>query len=95
VLLLDEPVAGLDLASAERIAEVVAAERAAGRTVVVATHDLSEASAADNAVLLAGRVVACGRPHAVLTREHLAAAYGDRLLRLGDADFLLDEGSHH
>ncbi len=95
VLLLDEPVTGLDLASSHRIAEVMAAERAAGRTVVVATHDLAEASAADHVVLLARRVVASGPPAAALTRATLSEAYGDRLLRLDGDTLLLDEGAHH
>jgi manganese transport system ATP-binding protein len=95
VLLLDEPVSGLDLASSHRIAEVMAAETAAGRTVVVATHDLAEAAAADQLVLLAGRVVAAGPPATALTRATLAAAYGDRLLHLDGETLLLDEGAHH
>jgi ABC-type Mn2+/Zn2+ transport system ATPase subunit len=92
VLLLDEPVAGLDLASAEQIAAIVAEERAAGHAVVVATHDLTEAMAADHVVLLAGRVVAAGSPAEVLTRAHLADAYGDRLLRIGDDLLVVDDG---
>jgi manganese transport system ATP-binding protein len=95
ILLLDEPVTGLDVASASRIREVVAEERDAGRTVVVATHDLAEASAADHLVLVAGRVVAAGPPSAALTRDTLAEAYGARLLRVGDDTLLLDEGAHH
>lgn len=93
VLLLDEPVSGLDVASAERISAIVAEERAAGHTVVVATHDLAEAAAADRAVLLAGRLVAAGDPTDVLCRRHLAAAYGDRLLRLGDDALVVDDGA--
>jgi ABC-type Mn2+/Zn2+ transport system ATPase subunit len=93
VLLLDEPVSGLDVASAERIATIVAEERAAGHTVAVATHDLAEAAAADQAVLLAGRLVAAGAPTEVLRRQHLLAAYGDRLLRLSDDLLLIDEGA--
>lgn len=95
VLLLDEPVAGLDLPSRRRILDVVAEEVAAGRAVVVSTHDLGDAAAADHVVLLAGRVVAAGAPCTVLTRDHLAAAYGARLLRLDDGLLVLDEGSHH
>jgi ABC-type Mn2+/Zn2+ transport system ATPase subunit len=95
VLLLDEPVSGLDVASAQRIREVVDAERAAGRTVVVATHDLAEAAAADHLVLVAGRVVAAGPPSVALTRATLAEAYGARLLRVDGDTLLLDEGAHH
>lgn len=95
VLLLDEPVTGLDLASADRIREVIEGERDRGRAVVVATHDLPEAQRADHLVLLAGRVVVAGAPGAVLTRDALAEAYGGRLLRLGSDTLLLDDGAHH
>jgi manganese transport system ATP-binding protein len=95
LLLLDEPVSGLDLASAERIRESVAGERAAGRTVVVSTHDLGEAQTADHVVLLAGRVVAAGPPAAALTPATLADAYGPRLVRLPGGALLLDDGAHH
>ncbi len=95
VLLLDEPVAGLDLPSAERIRDVVEAERAAGRTVVIATHDLAEAARADHAVLVAGRVVAAGPPGEVLTAEHLRVAYGGHLLDLGGGVVALDDGAAH
>jgi ABC-type Mn2+/Zn2+ transport system ATPase subunit len=93
VLLLDEPVSGLDAASAERIAAIVGEERAAGHTVVVATHDLGGAAEADTVVLLAGRLVAAGAAADVLRRDHLAAAYGDRLLRLSNDLLLVDDGA--
>lgn len=95
VLLLDEPVTGLDLASMERIREVVEEERRAGRTVVVATHDLAEAQRADRAVLLNGRVVRAGSPGEALTASSLAEAYGGRLVRLDGHTVLLDDGAHH
>ena len=95
LLLLDEPVTGLDLASQARILDVIAAERAAGRAVVFSTHDLSEAAGADHLVLLAGRVVATGRADEVLTAAHLGDAYGGRLLRLDGDLVLLDDAHHH
>lgn len=95
VLLLDEPVTGLDLPSQERILEVVAEERDAGRTIVVSTHSLAEASGADHLLLLAGRVVAQGPPAEVLTEEHLADAYGSMLVNLAGGRVALDDGSHH
>ena len=95
VLLLDEPVSGLDLPSAQRIRDVMADERAAGRTVVVATHDLADAATADHLVLVSGRVVAAGPPSTALTRATLAEAYGARLLRVDGDTLLLDEGAHH
>ena len=95
VLLLDEPVSGLDAVSQQRILDVTAAEAEAGRTVVVSTHDLAEAASAHQLVLLAGRVVAAGGPAVVMTDDHLAAAYGARLIRLPSGGTLLDDGSHH
>lgn len=95
VVLLDEPATGLDAASVLRIHEVMVEERAAGRTVVLATHDLAEASTADHLVLLAGRVIAAGPAAVALTKETLAEAYGARLLQLGGDTVLLDEGAHH
>ena len=95
VLLLDEPVAGLDLASSERIAAVIDDERRPGRIVVVATHDLDEARRADQAVLLAGRVVAHGVPSDVIVPANLRAAYGGRLVDLGAGRYLTDDDDAH
>jgi manganese transport system ATP-binding protein len=95
VLLLDEPVTGLDVVSRQHILDAIATERAAGHAVVVSTHDLGDAAAADHLLLLAGRVVASGPPSSVLTDEHLTAAYGGHLLRVGDRTFILDDHPHH
>jgi manganese transport system ATP-binding protein len=95
VLLLDEPVTGLDVVSRQHILDVVAEERAAGRTIVMTTHDLSEAADTDHVLLLAGRVVASGTPTDVLTAANLAEAYGGRLLRLADGMVLIDDPHHH
>jgi ABC-type Mn2+/Zn2+ transport system ATPase subunit len=95
LLLLDEPTAGLDLASTEQIRRVLADERAAGRAVVVATHDLEDAAAGDHVVLLAGRVVASGTPGEALAREHLQEAYRGRLLNLTGDALLVDDDAHH
>lgn len=95
VLLLDEPVTGLDVVSRQRILDVVDEERDAGRTIVMTTHDLSEAAETDHVLLLAGRVVASGTPSEVLTAAHLAEAYGGRLLRLADGMVVIDDPHHH
>ncbi len=95
LLLMDEPMTGLDLVSAERIRRVIDDERAAGRTVVFSTHDLHEARGADTVVLLAGRVVACGPPDEVLVEGHLLDAYRGRVLGTGDGLTVLDDPHHH
>ena len=95
VLLLDEPVTGLDVVSRGRILDVVAEERRSGRTIVMTTHDLSEAADTDHVLLLAGRVVASGAAEEVLTAANLAEAYGGRMLRLADGVVLIDDPHHH
>ncbi len=95
ILLLDEPVAGLDLASEQTIRSAIDDERAAGRTVVVATHDLAEATRADHVVMLNGTVVASGPPAEVLRPENLRQAYRGRVLDLGDGSIAIDDDHHH
>ena len=95
VLLLDEPLTGVDVGSRQHILDAIDAERTAGHAVVVSTHDLGDASAADHVLLLAGRVVASGPPADVLTDDHLADAYGGHLLRLGGRTLILDDHPHH
>ena len=95
VLLLDEPITGLDLLTQETITEVVDEERDLGRTVVLTTHDVGTARHADLAVLLATRLVAVGAPSEALTPEHLAEAYGGHVHTLPDGTIVLDEPHHH
>ena len=82
ILLLDEPLTGIDLPTSQAINDVIYDERTRGCTVILTTHDLTEAQIADHVLLLAGRVVSYGEPREVLTREHLSAAYGPSLLHV-------------
>jgi manganese transport system ATP-binding protein len=95
VLLLDEPVTGLDLVSRQLILDAIERELAAGRTVLTTTHDLSEAAESDQVLLLAGRLVASGPPADVLTGANLLEAYGGRLVHLGDGTSVIDDPHHH
>jgi ABC-type Mn2+/Zn2+ transport system ATPase subunit len=94
LLLLDEPVTGLDVVSRDLILDAVVGERAAGRTVLVSTHDLDDARRADLVMLLANRVVAFGPPDDVLTDEPLSDAYGGRVLRVPDGVLVMDDPHH-
>lgn len=94
VLLLDEPVTGLDLVSRERILRVADDERAAGRSVVTTTHLLEDARRCDRVLLLSGRAVAIGAPDEVLVEHHLRDAFGGRLLRLEGGELLVDDPHH-
>lgn len=80
LLLLDEPITGLDLASQDRILAIVAEETRRGTTVVLTTHHLDEARHCDVAVLLATEIIACGPPDETLTADNLRLAYAERLL---------------
>lgn len=54
LLLLDEPLAGIDVQAAEDIAAAIEAERRRGVTIVMATHEPTQAERADNVVALHG-----------------------------------------
>ena len=76
ILLLDEPTAGLDLNGRKLVADLVSAERARGVTVVMATHELSDAEDATSVMLLAQRVVSVGPPEVALRDEFLRECFG-------------------
>jgi ABC-type Mn2+/Zn2+ transport system ATPase subunit len=94
VLLLDEPITGLDLPSQQLIVRAISDERQRGRTVLLTTHDLRDAARADLVVLLAGRVVAAGPPQEVLVDHHLHEAYGSQLIAVAGG-LVLDDGHVH
>ncbi|MDO5534336.1 MAG: metal ABC transporter ATP-binding protein [Propionibacteriaceae bacterium] len=89
-ILLDEPLTGLDIVSARTIDEIIHSERDRGHAVVLTTHDLAEARAADWVILMNGHVLAAGPPAEVLTRANLEAAYGLGSLHTPDAVFIDD-----
>ena len=95
LLLLDEPVTGLDLVSEDRIDRAVADEVAAGRTVVMTTHDVATAARADHVLLLATHLVADGPPDTVLTEEHLGHAYGATAFRTADGALVIGDPHVH
>jgi ABC-type Mn2+/Zn2+ transport system ATPase subunit len=80
VVLLDEPFAGLDSVSAERLEGLLAELAADGRALLIATHDLEQARRWDLVLCLNGRQIAFGTPAAVLSREVLEATYGAAII---------------
>jgi ABC-type Mn2+/Zn2+ transport system ATPase subunit len=86
VLLLDEPLAGVDPASAERMEALFSALRDEGRTLLVSTHDVRSARAFDLVLCLNRRQVAFGPPGETLRREVLEATYGSEIVVLDDGD---------
>lgn len=64
VIILDEPTAGLDVATRAELHTMMAELKQAGTTILLATHDMAEAEKlADRvAILLKGKIVAIGSP---------------------------------
>jgi manganese/iron transport system ATP-binding protein/manganese/zinc/iron transport system ATP- binding protein len=94
VMLLDEPLSGVDAVSASRIERLVAELRDEGHAVLIATHDVAQASAWDACLCLNGRQVAWGPPAEVLTPEVLQETYGSELVVLADGGVAVRIGHH-
>ena len=94
LLLLDEPITGLDLTSQQLILDVIAHERSRGTSVVLSTHHLGEARQTDRVLLLAGCVMADGTPADVLRPELLAEAFGNRMVTTEGGAVVIDDHGH-
>ncbi|MBN1264181.1 MAG: metal ABC transporter ATP-binding protein [Anaerolineales bacterium] len=87
VVLLDEPLTGLDLPSQEAIFGIMQTMRDGGTAVLVATHDLNLAAEHfDQVLLLNRRLIAFGAPKIVFSRDNLIKAYGAQVHVLSGAD---------
>lgn len=96
LLVLDEPATGLDPSARDVLRRALDDERARGAAVIAATHDVREAAAADQAVLLAGRVVAAGPPATALSRDAVLETFGLVLTDLlPGVPLALDPGHAH
>jgi ABC-type Mn2+/Zn2+ transport system ATPase subunit len=85
VLLLDEPLGGVDPASADSITSLFRELRAEGRTLLVSTHDVESARDFDLVLCLNRRQVAFGPPAQTLTRGVLEETYGSEIVVLSGA----------
>jgi manganese transport system ATP-binding protein len=92
LLLLDEPLTGLDITSAATIDDLIHERRDDGCSVIMTTHDLDEARAADWVILVSGRVVSSGPPAEVCNRHNLEIAYG--LGATHDWEGFIDDPAH-
>lgn len=94
IVLMDEPLTGLDLPSQEVIFEILDDLRRRPVTVLVATHDLNLASSHfDKVLLLNHRLIAYGEPRATITPQNLLETYGGHLHVFADGQLLVD--THH
>jgi manganese/iron transport system ATP-binding protein/manganese/zinc/iron transport system ATP- binding protein len=95
VLLLDEPLSGVDAVSGAAIEALFAELRGEGRALLVATHDVALARDYDEVLCLNRGQVAYGPPAETLTPETLQRTYGGELVMVGDrAAIRLDHHGH-
>lgn len=88
LLLLDEPFAGVDLATEKVIMALLKKQKEAGKTVLIVHHDLpSVEKYFDWVLLLNNRLLGCGPVEKVFTKENLARAFGKN-------QALFDEAAH-
>ncbi len=84
---LDEPFAGVDVATEAAIVEVLKDLRDEGKTVVVVHHDLSTVRQYfDALILLNRRLVAAGPTQEVFRRETLKETYGGKVAIVDGSD---------
>jgi fluoroquinolone transport system ATP-binding protein len=78
LLFLDEPTGGLDPGNAHRVKEIIRAERDAGRTVFLTTHDMSAADElCDRVAFIVDGSIAC-----IESPRTLKLRYGERTVRV-------------
>jgi ABC-type Mn2+/Zn2+ transport system ATPase subunit len=76
LILLDEPATNIDAKSREIYRGFIRDAANLGVSTIIATHDIEEAAACDQTLLLAHRVVAYGKSEDVLTAETLLSTFG-------------------
>lgn len=96
VLLLDEPMTGIDAGTQEVIMQVMEEQRLAGKIVLLATHDLASASCACDCLCCVNeRMVSYGPLDETYTSENLAETYGGPVIMLGRTDAPEPAHTHH
>jgi manganese/iron transport system ATP-binding protein/manganese/zinc/iron transport system ATP- binding protein len=95
ILLLDEPLAGLDRPSAGQVNEIMGSLRDEGRALLVASHDIQFARDADLVLCLNRKQIAFGPPQQALTDEALRQTYGGELITLPGGDQAVVIQHHH
>lgn len=90
LLLMDEPLVGLDIPSQDEIFRALAALRTEGVTILTALHDLQQAARYfDRVMLLNRRLIAYAPAREAFTAANLVATYGGHLHLLSSGDGLL------
>jgi ABC-type Mn2+/Zn2+ transport system ATPase subunit len=95
VILLDEPLSGVDRPSSARILDLLAELRDEGRSILVTTHDIEQSRRFDLVLCLNGTQIAFGPPAEVLTPDVLQRTYGGELIQLGDGQAVVVQHHDH
>ncbi len=106
VLLLDEPLTGVDATTQETILNLLQEMRRKGKTILMTTHDLGVARAFCTSLLFLNRAVTAYGPTAqTFTTDVLQRTYGGHIVRvradntpaatLEDALLILRDDTHH
>lgn len=81
LLLLDEPMTGVDAATQEQLMALLRTQADRGRAVVMVTHDLEQARRwCDHIVLVNRRIIADGTPEQVYTPQNIEATFSSSFL---------------
>jgi ABC-type Mn2+/Zn2+ transport system ATPase subunit len=92
ILLMDEPLGGVDVTTQEAILAILDDLPRRGVTTIISTHDMNlAASRFDLVLLLNRRLVAFGSPAEVLQQQYLAGTFGSHLLVVENGALLIDE----
>jgi ABC-type Mn2+/Zn2+ transport system ATPase subunit len=93
LMLMDEPLTGLDVSSQEDIFNILDELKMQDVTVLISLHNLRMASQRfDQVLLLNRRMLGIGAPQEVLSQENLVTAYGGQLHLVPTEDGLLALG---
>jgi len=96
VLLLDEPMTGIDAGTQEVVMQVMEEQRQAGKIVLLATHDLVSASCACDCLCCVNeRMISYGPLDETYTSDNLAKTYGGPVIMLGRTDEPETAHTHH
>jgi ABC-type Mn2+/Zn2+ transport system ATPase subunit/ABC-type Zn uptake system ZnuABC Zn-binding protein ZnuA len=80
ILLMDEPFVGVDMATEQKIIQIIKEMASQGKLVIIVHHDLSKVPRYfDETILLNRHLIAFGKTEEVFTKENIAKTFGAKL----------------
>lgn len=95
VMLLDEPLSGVDQPSSERILAILDELRDEGLAILVSTHDIEQSRRFDLVLCLNREAIAFGPPAEALSADVLERTYGGELIVLPGGERAVVVQHHH